>query len=133
MRRQLTTIVLLASAATPLFAQSRDAQRWLDDCRSGRWGGDREQFCDVREQTIAARSRLRVDGRENGGIEVIGEDRNDIRVISKIQAQAGSENDAKELASDRELGEVGPGIVELVHEPHELRRSVEPRAAKEQE
>ena len=101
MRRSVLPFVLLAASAVPALAQSRDAQRWLDDCRSGRWGGgrDREQYCDVREQTIPARSQLRVDGRENGGIRVIGSDRSDILVISKIQAQAGSENEAKELAS----------------------------------
>ena len=100
MRLAVLSFLLTASSAMPATAQSRDAQRWLEDCRSGRWGGnDREQFCDVREQTIATRSRLRVDGRENGGIEIVGEDRNDIRVISKIQAQAGSQNEAKELAS----------------------------------
>ena len=101
MRRSVLSFVLIASSAVPAFAQSRDAQRWLDDCRNGRWGRDRdrERFCDVREQTIPARSQLRVDGRENGGIEIIGADRNDILVISKIQAQAESENEAKELAS----------------------------------
>lgn len=100
MRRQLTTIILLASAATPLFAQSRDPQRWIDNCeRGGRWGdNDRERYCTVRQDTMRARSSLRIDGRENGGIEIIGSDRSDILVISKIQAQAGSEQEAKHLA-----------------------------------
>ena len=99
MRRATLAVLLLLSVTAPAIAQSRDAQRWLDDCRRGRWGGrDRENYCDVREQTLPARSSLRVDGRENGGIDVIGSDRNDILVISKIQAQAGSERDARELA-----------------------------------
>ena len=92
---------MVAATATPVLAQrSRDPARWLDDCRSGRWSGDRdrEQYCDLRQQTIPARSMLRVDGRQNGGISVIGSDRNDILVIAKIQANAGSERDAKELA-----------------------------------
>jgi hypothetical protein len=90
---------LLVAAATSAGAQVRSADRWLDDCRSGRWrGGDREQYCDVREQTLPARANLRVDGRDNGGIEVIGWDRNEILVRSKIQARAGSESEAKELA-----------------------------------
>jgi hypothetical protein len=83
----------------PASAQVRSADRWLEDCRRNRWGGDeREQYCDVREQTIPARANLRVDGRDNGGIEVIGWDRNEILVRSKIQARSGSQSDAKELA-----------------------------------
>ena len=102
MRRSLPALILMLSAL-PLLAQSRgaqsrDAQRWLDDCRDDRGRDDRERYCDVREQTLPARSSLRVDGRENGGIEVIGSDRNDIRVISKIQTQAGSASDAKAMA-----------------------------------
>jgi hypothetical protein len=98
MRRSLLAALLVCSASS-LLAQSREARRWLDDCdRNGRWGNDRERYCTVREDTIAARSTLRVDGRQNGGIEIIGSDRNNIVVISKIQAQAGSESDAKELA-----------------------------------
>lgn len=91
--------VLLVCSASSLMAQSRDARRWLDECnRGGRWGNDRERYCTVREDTIPARSALRIDGRENGGIEIIGSDRSNIVVISKIQAQAGSERDAKEIA-----------------------------------
>ena len=102
MRRSLPALILVLSAV-PLCAQtpaapSREAQRWLDDCRDDRGNNDRERFCDVREQTLPARSSLRVDGRENGGIEVIGSDRSDIRVISKIQTQAGSASDAKAMA-----------------------------------
>ncbi len=103
MRFRLLSALLVVVTAAPAFAQrSRSAERWLDDCRSGRFSGDRdrEQYCDVREQTIPARSGLRVDGRENGGIEVIGSDRSDILVISKIQAQAESESDAKDIAGN---------------------------------
>jgi len=95
--------------ASPVLGQSRDAQRWLDDCRRGRWGGDREQYCDVREQTVSARSQLHVDGRENGGIEVVGSDRSDILVIAKIQAQAESQSEAKDIADHIKL-QVGDDI-----------------------
>jgi DUF4097 and DUF4098 domain-containing protein YvlB len=113
MRRSLPALILMLSAL-PLLAQSRgaqsrDAQRWLDNCRDDRGRDDRERYCDVREQTLPARSSLRVDGRENGGIEVIGSDRNDIRVISKIQTQAGSASDAKAMADQIRI-EVGDEI-----------------------
>jgi hypothetical protein len=110
MRASVISLVFLAATAGSSSAQSRDAQRWLDDCRRGRWGNrDRDQFCDVREQTISARSQLRVDGRENGGIEIIGSDRNDILVISRIEAQAGSESDAKAIADQIKL-QIGDDI-----------------------
>ena len=117
MRRPLLPALILAmltQSALPLVAQtrgaqSRDAQRWLEDCRDDRGGRDRERYCDVREQTIPARASLRVDGRQNGGIEVIGSDRSDILVISKIQTQAGSESDAKSIADEIRL-EVGDDI-----------------------
>lgn len=90
--------LLLTAVATPGHAQRRSAERWLEDCRSGRWGGDdRERYCDVREQTIPVRARLRVDGRDNGGIEIIGSDRSDILIRTRIQAQAGSQSDAKQI------------------------------------
>jgi DUF4097 and DUF4098 domain-containing protein YvlB len=113
MRRSLPALILMLSAL-PLLAQSRgaqsrDTQRWLDNCRDDRGRDDRERYCDVREQTLPARSSLRVDGRENGGIEVIGSDRNDIRIISKIQTQAGSESDAKAMADQIRI-EVGDEI-----------------------
>lgn len=98
MVRRLFPALLVIVVADSARAQSRDAQRWLDDCRSGRWNRDRDQYCDVRERTIPARSRLRVDGRSNGGIDVIASDRSDILVIAKIQAQAGSAADAKDIA-----------------------------------
>ena len=103
MRRALLPALFLTLSAVPAAAQSRsahsrDAQRWLDDCQRDGGRSDRERYCDVREQTIGARSQLRVDGRTNGGIEVIGSDRSDILVISKIQTQAGSEADAKAMA-----------------------------------
>jgi DUF4097 and DUF4098 domain-containing protein YvlB len=100
MRRPLVPALLLVMSAVPALAQSRDAQRWLDDCQNGRWGRDRDrdQYCAVREQTLSPRTQLRVDGRSNGGIDIIGSDRSDILVISKIQAHANSQSDAKSIA-----------------------------------
>jgi hypothetical protein len=114
MRRSLLPFLMLTVCELPALAQtcgaqSRDAQRWLDDCRDDRGNNDRERYCDVREQTIPARSQLRVDGRQNGGIEVIGSDRSDILVISKIQTQAGSQGDAKDIANQIRV-EVGDEI-----------------------
>jgi hypothetical protein len=107
--RTLFPGLLLACIGSAASAQVRSADRWLDDCRRGRWGNERERYCDVREQTIPARASLRVDGRDNGGIEVIGWDRNEILVRSKVQAQAETEADAKEIA-DRIRVDTGDDI-----------------------
>jgi len=94
----LLPAILVAGLAAPGHAQRRSTQQWLADCRSGRWGGDdRERYCDVREETIPARGRLRVDGRDNGGIEIIGSNRDDVLIRARIQAQAGSQSDAKSI------------------------------------
>jgi len=99
-RHLFPSLLFLTAAASADAQQVRSAERWLENCRRGRWSGDdRAHYCDVRDQTIPARARLRIDGRDNGGIEVIGWDRNEILVRSKIDARAESESEAKELAN----------------------------------
>lgn len=96
---QLVPALLLLLGA-PAGAQARDAREWLDDCRSGRWGGDDARACDVREVTLPARGRVVVDGGDNGGITVTGWDRDEIRVVARLQAQAGRDADARALLAD---------------------------------
>jgi hypothetical protein len=96
--RRLSSIlpVALAATASAAAAQSESSADWLAQCeRQIRRDGDRA--CDVRETTIPARSRLRVDGGQNGGISVHGWDRNEIKVVARIEAQARSEADAGDL------------------------------------
>lgn len=104
--RRRSLLVLPAAAA--VFASTAGAQRttsrdrdespsaWLADCRSRSWGDD-EHACAVREMTLPARARLRIDGGENGGVRVTGWDRNEIRVVAKLQAQARTLRDAEAL------------------------------------
>ena len=99
--RILPALLLLLGA--PAGAQVRDAREWLDDCRSGRWGGDDARACDVREVTLPARGRVVVDGGDNGGVSVTGWDRNEIRVVARLQAQAGRDADARAVLDDIRL------------------------------
>ena len=47
---------------------------WLEDCQDSERRNDRYVFCDVRVERMRTPSGgLRVDGRQNGGIIVIGE------------------------------------------------------------
>jgi hypothetical protein len=97
-------LLLLASAA-PLAAQRStdyDDGRWLDNCRDG-WGGDDERgrACEVRVVPVRLSGKaLDIDGRENGGIRVIGWDGDSVRVTARIQASARSDGDAKDLLKD---------------------------------
>jgi DUF4097 and DUF4098 domain-containing protein YvlB len=55
---------------------------------------NRANFCEVRENTIAA-SVLTVDGRQNGGISIKGADRSDILVRAMVQSQGESDAEAR--------------------------------------
>jgi DUF4097 and DUF4098 domain-containing protein YvlB len=95
-RPRLFLVALLATAAASAAAQSDRASRFMDNCR--RNGGDDERFCETRTLTAGAVPLLRVDGRSNGGIAVHGWDRGDIQILAMVQANAGTEAEAREIA-----------------------------------
>ena len=98
----LFTVLSLAFIAGEAGAQSRDRDddRWLERCRDGDWGDD-DRFCEVRDVPLsAARSRLAVDGAQNGGVTVVGWDETTVRIRARIQANARSDADAREIARE---------------------------------
>jgi hypothetical protein len=93
----LLSALLIAHAAS---AQSDDrVQRWLENCQKG-WDNDRAQFCEIRNVTIQPQSRLRVDGRENGGVAFYGWNRNEVQVVALVQVQAYDDRDAAAAAKE---------------------------------
>jgi len=71
-----------------------------DPCAGENWGNDREGVCEVREYTVpAAGATLTVDAAPNGGINVEGEARNDIRVSARVIATADTQEQARAIAS----------------------------------
>jgi len=89
------SLILLATSAN---AQTDDrAERWRADCERG-WNSDRANFCELRTYTIAAGSRISVDGGANGGVSFIGENRRDVKVVARIQASADDEATAGAIA-----------------------------------
>src|SRR5919112_6911896 len=91
-------LLALALAGSPAGAQRTDDD-WLEGCREN-WGGRGEQHCEVREVRLRTPGRaISVDGRENGGVEVEGWDRDSVVVRARIQARARSEAEARDLAS----------------------------------
>jgi putative adhesin len=100
MRRPLSMFVPFAGLvifAAAAHAQDDRAARFLDNCRNNH-SRDNEEFCEVRNFTMAAGRTLSVDGRENGGITVHGWDGAGIKVLAFVQAQAETEADAAATA-----------------------------------
>lgn len=84
-------------AQTP---QPRPADEWCDDAGGNR---DRERVCEVREERMAAGSRLEVDGAANGGIRVLGWDGGDVLVRARVAAQAQRMDEARALMDEIEI------------------------------
>ena len=97
-------LLLTGTVLTPAAAQRRLQSRdWQISCERR---GDRDgaRVCNEIERTLAMPGgTLSVDGRVNGGITVIGEDRRDVLVRVVVEAHARSEARAKELAEAVEL------------------------------
>ncbi len=83
---------LWAMAASGLAGQMTCDDDWGD--------GNRERACEIREQTLDAVSRLDVDAGTNGGISVEGWDRDEIRLVAKVWAQASDLSRAESLMDD---------------------------------
>jgi hypothetical protein len=94
-----------------------DTAGWLEQnridedlCRDNdHWDDDRYRHCEVREARLPA-GPLTVDAGRNGGVRVEGWDGGDILVRAIVQASAGNEADAKQLASGVEI-QAGGGHV----------------------
>ena len=73
---------------------------WLASCDDFDYNRDyRERFCEVRHtQAPAPRGTLTVDGLRNGGVSVIGADAGNLTITTRIQAQARTKAEAREIA-----------------------------------
>ncbi len=85
---------------SPHYYANSQRMSSTDPCESGRDrnNDDYEQFCDVRDQTMGA-GPLTIDAGQNGGIQVEGWDRNEIRIQSIVRANASTQARARELAA----------------------------------
>jgi DUF4097 and DUF4098 domain-containing protein YvlB len=87
----------------PAYAQTNRASNDEEWCNSEYWNSDREQHCEIREATLDSRTLLEVTGGKNGGIDIRGWDRDQIKVVAKIQTSANSKRRAEEIASAVEI------------------------------
>jgi DUF4097 and DUF4098 domain-containing protein YvlB len=104
----LPLIGLLAPIAGRAQYEER-AQRWLQNCEN-RWKSDRAQFCELRTVTLRPEAKLSVDGRANGGVSFRGWDRNEVKVVAMIQANADDDDEAQALARQVRINTSGGKI-----------------------
>jgi DUF4097 and DUF4098 domain-containing protein YvlB len=103
MRILLATAVVLAATASTLPAQrqagndfGRSQEAWCRDTRQA-------DVCEVREETLSNTRVVTLDARGNGGVDVRGWDRPDVRVRARIAVDAANEADARTIASEIKL------------------------------
>jgi len=98
------TLVLGLGLTSEAQAQRGDPNHeWCSDQYRGWRNDDRDRYCEVREFTLPGRNVIAVDGGPNGGIDVVGWDRNDIRVLAMVQTWDRRSDDAEALASEIEV------------------------------
>lgn len=115
-------IIALAGLAVPAFSARKDNQEKTLACRDENSDDSRRQFCEMKEQTMAATGRLQIDSRPNGGITVKGWSRNEVLVRSQVRAWAESDSDARSLASQVQVI-ANAGVVRADGPKHERRRN----------
>lgn len=84
-------LLVLAVGGLSVSAQNYKNREF---CSNNWSNGDRASAHDLREVSIPASSLLNVDGRQNGGVSVIGENRADVLVRSCVQAWGNSDSEA---------------------------------------
>ena len=118
----LLTILCLSGLAC--FAQDKAAAKMKQKefCSNNSYNGDSVSHHELRETTMSATNLLTVDGKRNGGIRVIGENRNDVLVRACIQTWAATEEEARNLARSIRI-ETG-SVVQAENMSEESRGSV---------
>jgi hypothetical protein len=100
MHSRTWTLMALLAAAAPLAAA--DLRVSADDswCREdGDWGSRRPRYCEVRETSWPAAGTVRADSRPNGGIEVRGWSRDEVRLRVRVSATGATMEEARALAA----------------------------------
>jgi hypothetical protein len=100
MRRTLPALLLLAVVLVSTNARAQGearTARFQENCERS-WNNDRARFCETRDFTLPATSRLSVDGRDNGGVAFYGWDRSEVKVVALIQTSADDDATARDIA-----------------------------------
>jgi len=113
----------------------RDCTGEDPDHTSWGWGEHQERACEVRSITISKPEKLNVSSM-NGGIHILGEDREDVRIEARVDAWANSASDAANILREVQIeafngsihdngpnfhwGRQGYGINYVIHAPRQL-------------
>ena len=77
-------------------------------CDNDNWSnGDNVSFKELREMTAPAGGTITVDGRQNGGISIRGENRSDVLIRACVQTWGKSDDAAKSIAGDIKISTSG--------------------------
>jgi DUF4097 and DUF4098 domain-containing protein YvlB len=112
MRPTTLAVLALISLVAPHAVRAQYAnreQKWLQSCENRR-NYDDARFCELRTFTLRPESRISVDGRDNGGVAFYGWDRNEVKVVAKIQANADNDDQAETLAKQVRISTGGGRI-----------------------
>src|SRR5262245_36525432 len=103
-----TAMVLALTLVPALAAAQTDDTDWLDRCRNDYGNNDRERSCTVRVSGFRpGRGAISVSPGTNGGVKVMGWDRDSVSVHARIQAQAETVADARDLARGVQVSRSG--------------------------
>jgi hypothetical protein len=106
-------------------AQDTDDE-WLDDCRHDSWRDSRVKHCEIRETGLKGPVRggaLTVDPGMNGGVDIIGWDRDSVAVTARIQVNARTADDAEAIARDIRIEAAGRTVRAVGPSPTGRRQS----------
>ena len=96
----LLLLFVLCVPITNTNGQDKDKDKNWEFCQNySNWGG-RPSFNEVREMTIAKPDLLTVDGRQNGGISIKGENRSDVLIRACVQTWGDSESEVRSIAQN---------------------------------
>ncbi|HRI04464.1 MAG TPA: DUF4097 family beta strand repeat-containing protein [Pyrinomonadaceae bacterium] len=77
-------------------------------CDNDNWSnGDHVSFKELREMTAPAGGTITVDGRQNGGISIRGENRSDVSIRACVQTWGKTDAEAKSIASNIKISTSG--------------------------
>jgi hypothetical protein len=97
----LAAVISLLSMGVLAQDKAEAKSKNREFCSNSSWSDEnRSQFRDTREMTLPATGSLNIDGGQNGGVRIIGENRSDIQLRACIQTWADSDDAAKALAGD---------------------------------
>ena len=109
--RTLPALAVALSLAAPALAQTPQLRAVADEdwCNDEYSEHDRSRTCTVYEATWAAGAPISVDGRPNGGIQVQGWNRGEVRLRAKVVTMADDDAEARQIASQVRV-QTGPTI-----------------------